>query len=92
MSHLTKNNDKLIARIRRMKGQMEAIERSLVAGKPCGDILNQVASVRGAINGLTIELLEEHVTEHISDPAKDTDKDRGQASGELIDILRTYLK
>lgn len=92
MTHLTKNKPKLLARIRRLKGQMEAIERALEDEKPCGEVLNLVASVRGAINGLTIELIEDHIYEHISDPTTDPDKDRAQGAAELIDVVRTYLK
>lgn len=46
MSHTIKHQAKLLARIRRMKGQMEAIETALLAEKPCGDIMNLTASVR----------------------------------------------
>ncbi|KQY13125.1 metal/formaldehyde-sensitive transcriptional repressor [Rhizobium sp. Root482] len=92
MSHTSKNKTKIIARIRRLKGQLEAIERSLEAEVPCGDILNLVASVRGAITGLTSELIEEHIREHVSNPDKDDDPARAQAASELIEVIRTYLK
>jgi DNA-binding FrmR family transcriptional regulator len=92
MSHLIKNKSKLLARVRRLKGQMEAIERALEADAPCGDVLNLVASVKGAITGLTAELMEEHIREHISNPDKDDDADRAKGAAELIDAIRTYLK
>jgi len=92
MSHTTKNKAKLLARIRRLKGQMEAIERALEAEAPCGEVLNLVASVRGAITGLTAELIEDHVRGHISNPDTDEDDARARGAAELIDIVRTYLK
>ncbi|CAN7215157.1 metal/formaldehyde-sensitive transcriptional repressor [Rhizobium sp. LjRoot30] len=92
MSHLSKNKTRLLARIRRLKGQMEAIERALEADAPCGDILNQVASVRGAVAGLTAELIEDHIREHISNPDHDEDPARAQGAAELIDVVRMYLK
>jgi len=92
MSHTIKNKAKLIARVRRLKGQVEAIERSLEAEAPCGEVLNLVASVRGAMTGLTAELIEEHVREHVSDPDKDEDSGRAQGAAELIEVIRTYLK
>lgn len=92
MSHLTKQKTKLLARVRRLKGQIEAIERSLEAEAPCGEVLNLVASVRGAVTGLTAELIEDHVREHISNPDKDDDPARAQGAAELIDVIRTYLK
>ncbi len=92
MSHTTKNKAKLIARVRRLKGQIEAIERSLEAEAPCGEVLNLVASVRGAVGGLTLELIEDHIREHVSNPDKDEDAARAQGAAELIEVVRTYLK
>jgi len=92
MSHLAKNKAKLIARVRRLKGQLEAVEKSLEEEAPCGETLNLVASIRGAITGLTAELIEDHIREHISNPDKDDDADRAQGAAELIDVVRTYLK
>nr|WP_314262431.1 metal/formaldehyde-sensitive transcriptional repressor [uncultured Devosia sp.] len=92
MSHTHKHKDKLLARVRRLKGQIEAIERSLESEAPCGQVLNQVASVRGAVNGLTAELIEDHIREHVSNPDQDDNPERAQGAAELIDIVRTYLK
>jgi DNA-binding FrmR family transcriptional regulator len=92
MSHLTRNKTKLLARVRRLKGQMEAIERALEAELPCGEVLNLVASVKGAVTGLTAELMEEHIREHISNPDKDENQDRAQGAADLIEAIRTYLK
>jgi DNA-binding FrmR family transcriptional regulator len=92
MSHTAKNKTKLLARVRRVKGQIEAVERSLEADAPCGEVLNLVASIRGAITGLTAELIEDHIREHVSNPDKDDDRDRAQGAAELIEIVRTYLK
>ena len=91
MAH-TNNNPKLLARVKRLKGQIEAIERALEAQAPCGDILNQVASVRGAMNGLTVELIEDHIREHVSNPDTEADPARAEGTADLIQVVRTYLK
>lgn len=91
MSH-TSSDKKLLARVRRLKGQLEAVERALESEAPCDEILNLVASVRGAVNGLTVELIEDHIREHVSNPETDSDKARGQGAGDLIQVIRTYLK
>ncbi|MGB3738338.1 MAG: metal/formaldehyde-sensitive transcriptional repressor [Pontixanthobacter sp.] len=91
MSH-TSSDKKLMARVKRLKGQVEAIERALNAEAPCGEVLNLVASVRGAVNGLTVELIEDHVREHVSNPDTDEDADRAQGAADLIQVVRTYLK
>lgn len=92
MSHTTKHKTKLLGRIRRLKGQMEAVERALEGEVPCGEILNLVASVRGAVNGRMVELIEDHIRQHVVDPDKEADSDRGQGAVELIDVVRTYLR
>lgn len=90
--HTTKNKDKLLARVRRLKGQIEAVERSLEAEAPCGEVLNLVASIRGAVTGLTAELIEEHIREHVADPDHDDNPARAQGAAQLIEVVRTYLK
>lgn len=92
MAHTVGNQAKLISRVRRLKGQLQAIERALEASAPCEDILNQVASMRGAFNGLTIELIEGHIREHVANPDTDADTGRAQGAADLIQVLRKYLK
>jgi DNA-binding FrmR family transcriptional regulator len=92
VSHTIADKAKLIARVRRIKGQVEAIERALDAEAECSGILQLTAAVRGAVGGLTIELMESHIREHIVDLAHDADPTRARGAQELIDILRTYLK
>ena len=90
MSHTIKEKSRLLARVRRIKGQVEAIERALEAELGCTDVLQLVASVRGAMNGLTAELIEDHVQHHILEVEDAGDRARGGA--ELIEVVRTYLK
>lgn len=92
MSHTVRKKAKLLARVRRLKGQMEAVERALEAEAPCGDVLNLVASIRGAVSGLTAELIEDHIREHLADPDNDADEARAKGAAELIEAVRTYLK
>ncbi|AWC21995.1 metal/formaldehyde-sensitive transcriptional repressor [Aminobacter sp. P9b] len=90
MSHVIKEKAKLLARVRRIKGQVEAVERALEAELGCADVLQLVASVRGAVGGLTAELMEDHIRDHVLAPADATERQRG--GEELIDVIRTYLK
>jgi DNA-binding FrmR family transcriptional regulator len=92
VSHTIKGKTKLLARVRRIKGQMEAVERALEEEIGCADVLMLVASVRGAVNGLTVELMEDHIRNHVVDPAHESDAERAKGAAELIDVVRTYLK
>jgi len=90
MSHTIKDKARLLARVRRIKGQMEAVERALEEEIGCADVLQLVASVRGAISGLTAELIEDHIEHHLLEAA--SDGDRRRAGEELVEVVRTYLK
>jgi DNA-binding FrmR family transcriptional regulator len=90
--HTIKEKTKLIARVRRIKGQADALERALEAELGCGDILMLVASMRGAVNGLTAEVMEDHIRHHIVDPDSEKDTNKAKGAAELIEVLRTYIK
>ena len=90
MGHTVENKSKLLARVRRLKGQMEAIERALEAEASCAEILNLAASVRGATNGLVVELLEDHLRNHVVDAQSDALRTAG--ADELIEVMRRHLK
>ncbi|WP_299624039.1 metal/formaldehyde-sensitive transcriptional repressor [Pelagibius sp.] len=90
MSHAIRDKTKLVARVRRIKGQMEGVERALEAEAACSEVLRQLASIRGAMTGLTGELMEEHLREHVL--AAPTKADRAQGAEEMIQVLRTYMK
>lgn len=90
MAHTTRHKTKLIGRVRRIKGQLEALERALDAETPCAEVLRQLASVRGAVNGLTGELMEDHLREHVLAAATKADRDQG--GEELLEVMRAYMK
>jgi len=91
MTPLQKEKQKLVARIRRIRGQVDAIERSLTAGDDCADILMLLANIRGGINGLMAEVLEDHIRLHMMSPEKDA-TDSAELAEDLIDLVRAYLK
>lgn len=92
MSHTIKDKAKLLNRVRRLRGQVEAIERALEAEEGCEQVMQLVVSVRGAANGLMAEVLEDHVRMHVSDPARDRNRDRARGAEQLIEIIHSYLK
>jgi DNA-binding FrmR family transcriptional regulator len=65
MAHTIREKTKLIARVRRIRGQVEAVERALASETECTDVLRLIASVRGAVNGLMGEVMEDHILEHV---------------------------
>ena len=91
MSHLLRNNKPLLSRVRRIKGQAEALERALESNADCTAVLQQIAAIRGAVNGLMAGVLEDHIREHIG--ATDISAEARNAEiDQLVGILRSYLK
>lgn len=90
MSHTARQKDKLIARVRRIIGQLEGVERALATETACVEVLRQIASVRGAVNGLTGAVMEDHLREHVV--AAETDAARRQGGEDMIEVIRAYMK
>jgi DNA-binding FrmR family transcriptional regulator len=91
MSHTTKNKVKTLSRVRRIKGQVEAIERALEGDSECEDILQLVASCRGALNGLMAELIEGHLKFHVLVEGQKTLPSQREAADELIAVVKRYF-
>ncbi|HYW40970.1 MAG TPA: metal/formaldehyde-sensitive transcriptional repressor [Terriglobales bacterium] len=89
--HTVEEKPKLILRIKRIKGQIAAIERALEADQDCSDVLQLITAARGAMNGLMAELLEGHIRFHVINP-KQLSSEQALATDELIEIVRSYLK
>ena len=92
MAHLKRDRDKLLARVKKIRGQLNAVEKALVGDDACSQVLMTLAACRGALNGLMVEILEGHIRFHVVDPEQRPDSDRAQATAELIEVLRTYLR
>jgi DNA-binding FrmR family transcriptional regulator len=87
----SREKQKLIARVKRIRGQVDAIERSLTRQEQCADILMLLANVRGGINSLMAEVLEDHVRLHMLSPEKAA-TDSTELAEDLIELVRAYLK
>ena len=92
MAHLVRDKKKLLNRVRRLRGQLNAIERELEEERDCSETLQTIAACRGAINGLMAQVLEGHIRYHVVDPDQRPTSAQARATQEVIDVIRTYLK
>ena len=92
MSHTIREKQKLQARVRRIKGQVEAIERALDSEAGCEQVMHLIAGVRGAIAGLMAEVVEDHVRTHLVDVEKNPNALNAEAAAQLLEVIRAYLK
>ena len=94
MPHSPAEKSKALARVRRIRGQLDALERALEAGSDCAPVLQQLAAMRGAVNGLMSEVLESHLREtfaHPAHPAPPSDQHEAGIDA-AIALVRSYLK
>jgi DNA-binding FrmR family transcriptional regulator len=80
---------KLLARVRRLRGQVEAIERELDSEAECEQVMHLIAGARGAMAGLMAEVVEDHVRTHLVDADKRPDALNSEAPEQLLEVVRT---
>jgi DNA-binding FrmR family transcriptional regulator len=90
MTHTIREKAKLLNRVRRIRGQVEAIERALEQEIDCADVMQLIAATRGAIGGLMAEVMEDHVRLHVMEPQPADERE--EAAEALIDVVRSYFK
>lgn len=90
MSHHDREKLKLQHRLKKIRGQFEALERALGEEEECARILMQLAAIRGGINGLMAEVLEDHLRLHLAD--KDGKGIAPDLAEDLVELVRSYLK
>jgi DNA-binding FrmR family transcriptional regulator len=86
-----KEKRKLLIRLRRIRGQIDAVERRIQEDASCAAILQQATACRGALDGFIAEVVEDHILEHMIDPSLPRDDPRAQAAEELVEIVHSYL-
>ncbi|EIL87735.1 hypothetical protein UU9_14955 [Rhodanobacter fulvus Jip2] len=89
MSHIHENRKKLVARVRRINGQMASLERAIEGDTECGAVLQQLAAVRGAVNGLILQVMEGHLRSHVAGPGSSKRQDELLP---VLAVLKSYLK
>jgi len=88
---ISREKQKLLYRLNRLRGQFAAVERSLAAGDECADILMLLAAIRGGVNALMAEILEDHIRLHMMNPQQKMDSPE-ELGEDLIGLVRAYLK
>jgi DNA-binding FrmR family transcriptional regulator len=92
MPHTIRDKEKLINRVHRIRGQVDAVEKALDQEHDGSDILHIIAAARGALNSLMAEVLEGHIRLHLIDPDRRPTSAESKAAQDVIDVLRIYLK
>ena len=91
MTHVAAEKTKLLNRLRRIRGQLDAIERAVQDDSECARVLQQATSCRGAMDGFIAKVIEDHIREHMVDEGAPPDDPKVQAAEELVAIVHAYL-
>ena len=92
MSHTVQEQRKLLNRVRRLRGQVDAIERALEAEDSCTQVMRLLTAARGAINGMMAEVVEDHIQMHMMAANRKPTRDEIEAADELVEVLRSYIR
>jgi len=92
MAHTIRDKQKLINRVRRIRGQLDAVEKALNEEQECFGILQTLAACRGAMNGLVSEVIEGHIRFHVVNPDEKPASQQAKAAQELIEIVKSYVR
>lgn len=92
MTHTIREKQKLLARVRRIRGQVEALERTLAEEAGCDRVMHQIVGIRGAVSGLMAEVVEDHVRNHLVVPQSGSVALDANAAEQLIEVVHSYLK
>lgn len=92
MTHAIHEKQKLLNRTRRLRGQIDAIERALEAEDSCTEVMRLLTAARGALNGMMAEVVEDHIQMHMMEANRKPTRDEIEAADELVEVLRSYIK
>jgi len=92
MTHVVRDEEKLIRRVQRVMGQLDAVQRALENEEDCGDVMHLISAARGGINSLMAEVVEDHIREHMVDSSRRRTAAETRAAQELIEIVKGYVR
>jgi DNA-binding FrmR family transcriptional regulator len=90
--HIVHEQKKLLNRVRRLRGQIDAIERALEADGSCTEVMRLLTAARGAMNGMMAEVVEDHIQMHMMEANRKPTRDEIEAADELVNVLRSYIR
>ncbi len=92
MTHSIREQNKPLNRVRRIRGQVDAIQRALEGEASCAQVMHRITASRGAINGLLSDVVEDHLRSHLIDRSAHRDALDADAVDQLVEIVRSCVK
>ena len=89
-SRYRRDNAALLARLRKIEGQVRGIQRMVEDDRYCVDVLVQIAAVRSALGAVGQTLLESHVRGCVAGALRSGDGDA--AVDELLEVFARFSR
>lgn len=90
MYRYEQDKENLMARLKRIEGQVKGIMRMVDEGRYCPDILQQVAAMTGAVDEVALILLRSHVHGCVKDAVERHQGD--EALDDLMKVVRQAIR
>lgn len=95
LPYVSRRKASLLARLRRIEGQVRGLQRMVEEDAYCPDILTQVAAARAAIDGVGLLLLEDHTRGCVATALRESDGEDDRADAmisEVVGIVKRFLR
>jgi DNA-binding FrmR family transcriptional regulator len=90
MAGYSMSRDEYLNRLRRIEGQVRGLQRMVSEDQYCIDILTQVSSVKKALQGVAVGLLDEHVRHCVMEAAAQGDDSKvSEATAAIERLIRS---
>lgn len=86
------DKDAYLKRMRRIEGQARGISKMIADEKYCIDILTQVSALTRALQGVAIELLDDHIKHCVIEAAKSSDEEGTVKIQEATDAITRLIR
>ena len=89
----TKDKQALVARLRRIEGQVRGVERMVADDRYCIDILTQISAANTALESLAFKILEEHVRHCVAGALASGDEEEARMkTEELLEAVQRFSR
>ncbi len=84
---------KALIRLRRIEGQVQGVQKMVEEGRYCIDILQQLSAIRGALDQVSLIVMERHIDSCVAEAIKSGNGTaRREKIEELMEALSKFAK
>ena len=86
------SRDELLARLRRIEGQVRGLQRMIEEDRYCIDVLTQISSATRALQGVAVNMLDDHVRHCVRDAIDQGPSAADERIDEALDVIHRLIR